>query len=113
MRQRMMLLLAIGCTLSLGCATRLTPAGARVREGDVRLRTACEFLSIVNASDRRAAAAAGAAAGMTERAPAVSPGVHPNVMTRLRNATADVGGDAFLIVSGHYYAVEAEAYRCG
>lgn len=100
---RKLVVLALAAALS-GCAAKLTPAGARVREvvGADRIRSSCEFLGIIDATERNGWDLADDRRG---------------AMNQIRNRVAEMGGDAFLLVGsdvGDFGAnAQAEAYNCG
>ena len=84
---------AVILVLGLGCVS-LTPSGRMVRQLSVRPSDAdCQFLGIVERND-----------GLTWR----------DTMNALRNSVAEIGGDAYVLVSvdeASGYA-QAEAYQC-
>lgn len=96
-------LVAVALTLA-GCAAKLTPAGARVREvaGADRVRSSCEFLGIIDAVERSGWDLADDRRG---------------AMNQIRNRVAEMGGDAFLLVGSGVDLMganaQAEAYSCG
>ena len=105
-------MLAVGLLVVIdGCAVKLTPAGAMVREGySPAVRVRCEFLGIVEADDKMAALAAAGPDGLSlDRSGA--PG--SKVMREIRNKVAELGGNVFVSVGGDRFEVQAEAYRCG
>ena len=95
-----------------GCAVKLTPGGAMVREGGPTVRSRCGFLGIVEADNKTAAAIAGGAAGAGGRQLDRRGAPESNVMREIRNKVAELGGDVFVWVSGDRFEVQAEAYRC-
>ena len=110
------------CVLAIaGCAAKLTPQGRLVREGSRAVRGECEFLGIVEATDRgarTAAAVAGGAAGFSDGAVAgqvvggrVS-GSSTKMLRHVRNKVAEMGGDIFVVASVDRFDMQAEAYRC-
>ncbi len=102
------------CVLAvIGCATKLTPQGRLVREGPPEARGECEFLGIVEATDRGARASA-FATGFSEGASAgrrVS-GSSTTMLRHVRNKVAEMGGDIFVVAGVDRFAMQAEAYRC-
>lgn len=109
------------CALAVGCAAKLTPQGRLVREGPPEVRQECEFLGIVEATDRRArtvAAIAGGATGFADGAVAgqragrrVS-GSSTKMLRHVRNKVAEMGGDVFVVANIDRFDMAAEAYRC-
>ena len=111
-----LLLLIIG-----GCAVKLTPAGAMVREVEPAMRAACEFLAVVEAGDKASQILASIAAGSTgiaegatagARVGSMASGSNSKMLRRLRNEVGELGGDAFVVVGGDRFELQAEAYRC-
>ena len=111
-----LLLLIIG-----GCAVKLTPAGAMVREVEPAMRAACEFLGVVEAGDKGSQVLASIAAGATgiadgatagARVGSMASGSSSKMLRRLRNEVGELGGDAFVVVGGDRFELQAEAYRC-
>ena len=115
MRKRTPLaVLAVGLLVVIGgCAVKLTPAGAMVREGHGPAVSArCEFLGIVEADDKTAAVIARGTAGSRGRS-LDRWGAHgSNVMREIRNKVAELGGNVFVSIGGDRFEVQAEAYRC-
>lgn len=96
--------LAIGllCAVGFGCMAKLTPEGAAVQSvTDAQRERACEFITIVTASEDM---------GMSTGADAQS------AMNKARNAVAEAGGNAMRIISTdsdqNATTVTAEALRC-
>ena len=113
--------LGIAVLLMVGCAAKLTPAGAMVREGDVAVRGECEFLGIVEAKDRRARVAAGMVGGTTgfsdgalagQVAGRRVSGSSAKMLRQIRNEVAELGGDIFVVVGVNRFELQADAYRC-
>ena len=87
----------------IGCATGLTRAGSMIRQAtDLSVRTGCEFLGTIDASERVGWSYADYRRG---------------AMNTVRNRVAEMGGDTFLVVGSETGSlgahVQAEAYRCG
>ena len=100
-----------------GCAAKLTPAGARVREvvGADRVRMTCEFLGVVEGEDSGTFTEA-FAAGLEGRPTSYDPSRRrrgADAVRRVRNRVAELGGDAFLEVGWDGETLQAEAYNCG
>lgn len=99
-----------------GCAAKLTPAGRMVRQvpADSPIRAECEFLGVLEESATATAFAQG-----LENYNAENEGRFPTrvqsteALTKVRNAVAELGGDAFIIVGSGDFDVQAEAYNCG
>ena len=115
------MVLAVGLSMGIGgCATRLTAAGAMVREAyDPTILERCEFLGILEADSNTAAAVAAGLTGFSDGAAGrpsrpLDRGGAPrsSVMRKLRNKIAELGGDVFILVGGDRLEVQAEAYRC-
>ena len=103
---RKMLLGAAVAVLLSGCAAKLTPRGAMVREVAAanveELRATCAFLGVVEASSINWI-------GESDTA--------NRVLTQVRNRVAEMGGDAFVYAGGSVdrasAAAQVEAYNCG
>ena len=113
----LLLLLTLPLLLLSGCAAKLTPAGARVREvvGADRVRASCEFLGVVEGNDSAAVGEA-FAAGLEGRPSSYDPSRRrrgADAVRRVRNQVAELGGDAFLEVGWDGETLQAEAYDCG
>ena len=113
--------LGIAVLLMVGCAAKLTPGGAMVREGDVAVLGECEFLGIVEANDRGARVAAGVVGGTTgfsdgalagQVAGRRVSGSSAKMLRHIRNEVAELGGDVFVVVGVDRFELQAEAYRC-
>ena len=97
---------AVLIVLSLGCAARqhLTAPGALVREaapealGDIR--GLCEFLEIVQATNRPLVDNVFVEEQTAE------------LYTIIRNRVAELGGNVFVVVAVERFEAQAEAYRC-
>ena len=111
--------------LMVGCAARLTPAGAQVREAGSLLgptvRAECAFLGVVEADDKGARVAAATVGGLTgfaeggargARAGRQVSGSASKMLRHIRNEVAELGGDVFVIAGVDRFEVQAEAYRC-
>ena len=103
------------------CAAKLTPQGRLVREGPPEIRGECEFLGVVEATDRgarTAAAVAGGAAGFSNGAIAGQAvgrsmsGSSTKMLRHVRNKVAEMGGDIFVVATIDRFDMQAEAYRC-
>ena len=87
---------------------------------DPSVRAQCEFLGVVEESATATAVADGVgqgmenmSAGMDDRSPRdVGQTRSTEALTKVRNSVAELGGDAFIIVGGGDYVLQAEAYRC-
>lgn len=97
-------LLGVGllCLVASGCMTKLTPGGAAVQSvTDAQRERACEFITIVTASEDM---------GSSTGADAQS------AMNKVRNAVAEAGGNAMRILSTDTdqmaTTVTAEALKC-
>ena len=102
MRRLSIVLVIPMLTMLIGCAARLTQAGAMIREhNDPAIREQCEFLGVVDATEKSGWDHADDRRG---------------AMNQIRNLVAELGGDTFFVVSfdtdtmGAY--AQAEAYRC-
>ena len=94
----MMALLAFGCA----ARHRLTAPGALVREGPPEIRGSgeCDFLEVVHASNRPPIDNVFVEDQTTE------------LYTIIRNKTAELGGNVFIVVASERYEAQAEVYRC-
>lgn len=85
----------------VGCSTELTPGGANVRQVPLSAANTCTFLGPVTASE----AFGLDIAGDTQSA-----------YNKVRNSTAELGGNSFVLSSTSSNAditvVQADAYRC-
>lgn len=114
-------IVVIVAALLAGCAPKLSPQGALVREvRDVEIRSTCEFLGVVE--EEASTTAMGDA--LTQAVEDINAGQEgryarntgrtesTEALTKVRNTVAEMGGDAFIIVGAGDYDVQAEAYRC-
>ena len=85
MRRLSIVLVMPMLTMLIGCAARLTQAGAMIREHkDPAIRERCEFLGVVDATEKSGWDHADDRRG---------------ALNQIRNLVAELGGDTFFVVS--------------
>lgn len=102
MVQHRLLVIGLLCAVASGCMAKLTPGGAAVQAvTDAQKERACEFITIVTASESDGWSTADDA---------------ESAMNQVRNAIAEAGGNAMRIISTDTdqmaTTVTAEALKC-